>query len=300
MADGAHPRPATAPFRVSCAPAATSPINATPLKNASKRAFFAGWAGAASAATIVAIVSFSVYATVRKRRSKQPSYTDTHSFCCPDEVGKIARYLNTSVGPCDDFFAYVCSSSIELGRYKHTSLDFRLDSATITRVMPPNVTMLKAGSFLYSSYETCVKTTSQRESFATSLASALLQEAGGLLKKVDSRSAMVFNVAASLTYSLTSGIDMFYQGTGSVLMAIDLVCNPDTVSLDCLNATVDALKYTTNSTATTMGTAKLAATLWEQGVSGHCLTRNSFRYSTATTTARTRSGCKRTSRPACP
>ncbi|KAH7945314.1 hypothetical protein HPB49_009489 [Dermacentor silvarum] len=268
MADSAHPRWATAPTSVSGAPGEIRLVNAEPSRTTCNRALFAECAGAVFVLIIVVIVLISVYISVRQRRKKPPSDTEIHSFCCPDEVKEIARQLNTSVDPCDDFFAYVCSSSIELNSSKNTVLDFRLKSAIITGTMPNNVRTTNAARFLNSFYQTCV-TVSHRESLATSLSSALLQEEGDLLNQVDSRMAMIFIMTASFRYSIRSVLTVEYQRTRRALLGIKAICDPDARSLDYLNATVDALKRTTNSTATTTGTAKLAATLCEQFKEGH-------------------------------
>ncbi|KAH7945249.1 hypothetical protein HPB49_008662 [Dermacentor silvarum] len=265
MADGAHPRSETADSRVSGAPGATHLVNAAASpKNTCNRLFFAVGAGAVSVATIMAIVILFLYATVGHLRRKHPSDTDIHSFCCPDEVAKMARYLNTSVDPCDDFFAYVCSSSIELSRSQITSLDFRLKSAMITGAMPNNVTTTKAGHFLNSFYRTCVKTISHSDSFTASLVSALLKEVGDLLNHVDSRRVMVFIMTAALKYSIHSVMHVSYQVAERVILKRGTLCYTEARFLQYLNAAVDALKRTTNSTATTTGTAMLAVTLCEQ------------------------------------
>ncbi|KAH7945250.1 hypothetical protein HPB49_008663 [Dermacentor silvarum] len=262
MADGAHPRSATAASRVSGAPGVTRPV--TPPKNTCNRAFFAVCAGAVSLATIMAIVILIVYATVAEVRRKQPSDTKIHSFCCPHEVEKMSRYLNTSVEPCADFFAYVCSSSVELSRSQVTSVDIRLMSAVITGAMPKNVTTAKAGRFLNSFYRTCVKTISNRESFTTSLVSALLQEVGDLLSHVDSRKVMLFIMTAAYKYSIRSVLQVSYKVAERFILRIGAVCHTEARFLHYLNAAVDALKRTTNSAATTTGTAILAATICEQ------------------------------------
>ncbi|KAL1443124.1 hypothetical protein MTO96_030438 [Rhipicephalus appendiculatus] len=255
MADGAD-RPASANPEAHCFGNAS--------KNICKRTFFDRFAAAVTMALIAAVVFFGVYAGVGQRRGKQPS--ETHSFCCPDDVEEISRYLSTNAVPCDDFFAYVCSNTMN-SRHSgaETSLDFRIKSAAITGTIPNNARTFTAGRFLNSFFKTCLEAISSRhETLAGSLANALLQEAGDLLKEVDSRKAMAFITEASLVYSLHSVITMSYRVSRAVTLEINAICDPDASELDDLKATVDVLKRVTNSTATTEDTAKLAKWLCEQ------------------------------------
>ncbi|KAH7961214.1 hypothetical protein HPB52_005843 [Rhipicephalus sanguineus] len=254
MADGAD---RTAPVN----PEADCLGNAS--KNICKRAFFTRFAAAASVALIAVLVFLGAYAG--QTRGKQPSDTKRRSFCCPDDVEEISRYLNTSAEPCDDFFAYVCSNTMDSTHSEtEASLDFRIQRAAVTGTIPNNARAFTAGRFLNSFYKTCLEAISQRESFASSLASAFLKEAGYLLENTDSRKAMTFNAEASLVYSLHSVIRVQYRMNRAVTLEIAANCDPDARYLDDLNATVDVLKRVTNSTATTEDTVKLAGWLCEQ------------------------------------
>ncbi|XP_070393136.1 uncharacterized protein [Dermacentor albipictus] len=269
MADGAHTRSATGASPVSGPPGGTSLANAAaPPKNTWNGASFADCAGAVCVAIIMAIVIIIVYAIVEQTRCKKPSDTEVQSFCCPGEVERMARYLNTSVDPCIDFFAYVCSSSIELNRSQITSLDFRLESAVITGAMPDNVQTAKAGRFLNSYYQSCLETMTHGGSFTTSLASALSQEVRDLLNRMDSRRAMAFIMTLSFRYYIRSIIQVTYQEAAKVILEIAAKCHPEARSLNYFSAAVDALKQTANSTATTKDTAMFVATLCEQ-LQGH-------------------------------
>ncbi|KAL1443125.1 hypothetical protein MTO96_030439 [Rhipicephalus appendiculatus] len=256
MADGAH-RPA--PVN----PEAVCLDNGNASKNICKRTSFIRFAAAVSVTLIAAVVFFGVYAGETKE--KQPSDTRRHSFCCPDDVEEMTRYLSADAAPCGDFFAYVCSNTVD-SRHSETdaSLDFRIKSAAVTGTIPNNARTFTAGHFLNSFYKTCLEAISRRESFAGSLANALLKEAGDLLKNVDPRKAMAFNTEASLVYALHSVIRVSYRVNSAVTLEIAANCDPDAGYLDDLNTTVDVLKRVTNSTATTEDTVKLAGRLCEQ------------------------------------
>ncbi|KAH8022595.1 hypothetical protein HPB51_000895 [Rhipicephalus microplus] len=228
-----------------------------------KHAFFPRFAAAVSVALIAAFVLFGVYAA--QAWDKQPSDTKRRPFCCPEDVEEMARYLNTNAAPCVNFFAYVCSTTMNSRRSEtDASLDFRIQSAAVTGTIPNNARTFAAGHFLNSFYKTCLETISGRESFAGSLAKAFLGEAGYLLKNVDPRKAMAFNAEASMVYAIHSVIRVSYRVNRAVILEIGANCGPDTHYLDDLNATVDALKRVTNSTATTEATLSLAGWLCER------------------------------------
>ncbi|KAH7951120.1 hypothetical protein HPB52_004835 [Rhipicephalus sanguineus] len=255
MADGAD-RPAPVNSEADCFGNAS--------KDICKRAFFVRFAAALSVALIAALVFLGAYAG--QTREKQPSDTKRRSFCCPDDVEEMARYLSTSAVPCDDFFAYVCSNTMDSWHSgTEASLNSRITSAAVTGAIPNIATTFTAGRFLNSFYKTCLEAiTLQGESFASSLANALLKEAGNLLKNVDSRNAMAFNTEASLVYSLHSAIRVSYRVNRAVTLQVNAICDPDAAELDDLNATVDVLKRVTNSTTTTEDTVELAGRLCEQ------------------------------------
>ncbi|KAH7952083.1 hypothetical protein HPB52_018231 [Rhipicephalus sanguineus] len=196
-------------------------------------------------------------------KEKKPS--EKHSFCCPDDVEEMARYLSTSAAPCDDFYAYVCSNTMD-SRHSGTEAgpDSRIKSVALTGTLPNNAKTFAAGRFLNSFFKTCLDSITQSESFARSLANAMLHEAGNLLKNVDSRNAMAFNTEASLVYSLHSAIRVSYRVNRVVTLQINAICDPDAADLDDLNSTVDVLKRVTNSTTTMEDTVELAGQLCEQ------------------------------------
>ncbi|KAH7944814.1 hypothetical protein HPB49_000755 [Dermacentor silvarum] len=121
----------------------------------------------------------------------------------------MATYINTSLDPCDDFFSYVCSNAIRYALSEDTIQEEQLQRAMVTGVMPNNVPMLQAGHFLNTYYKTCVQTILNRHSFANGTVNALLRKEADLLKKIDSRKAMVFLMVSAFKYSLRSCIAIF-------------------------------------------------------------------------------------------
>ncbi|KAH7974942.1 hypothetical protein HPB49_021888 [Dermacentor silvarum] len=156
------------------------------------------------------IVSLGAYLTKRQGRIEVPSSGGGRPFCCPHEAELMARFVNWTVSPCDDFFAYVCSRA-EGGPSGDIDEDSELQRAVITGVMPADVPMSRVARFLTAYYQTCVRTIARYDYFSSSLANAFLRDTGDLLRKANSREAMTFNAIVSMRYSFPGVIDVSYK-----------------------------------------------------------------------------------------
>ncbi|KAH7941004.1 hypothetical protein HPB49_009181 [Dermacentor silvarum] len=239
--------------------------NVAPSASTNRRTLFVGSALAvASLAVVITITVISVYLGELQRRSGEPSDVGGHSFCCQNEVAKIARYVNTSLDPCQDFFSYVCSNAITYKHSEDTNVVAMLQRALITGMMPKGVPMRQAGHFLKAYYKTCVQTISNRHSFATAFVTALQRNEADLLREVDSRKAMMFIMVSGLKYGLGSCITFSYQLGAKLRLDIDAICHQADSILDYLNATVEALRKNADAVPTTEETLHTASLLCNQ------------------------------------
>ncbi|KAH6934105.1 hypothetical protein HPB50_020043 [Hyalomma asiaticum] len=256
---GASARPVTMASTGPAVPEAPENANVPsyPLSAASRLAIFA--AGGISVSLIVAAaITFVVYVQQRQRNSRQPSGT---WFCCPDEVREIDAYVNKSVIPCEDFFGYVCSSTTSHSPSEKDGVGDQLRQAVITGVVPAGISMPEAGRFLNAYYQTCVQAVLHHHSLASSLANALLRHTKGILTNAGSRDAMMFILAASLRYSLTSVIRVTYYGATRLYLAESVTCRLNSQALEDLTTTIGALSSNVSTVAVSERTTAMAAAL---------------------------------------
>ncbi|KAH6931605.1 hypothetical protein HPB50_025673 [Hyalomma asiaticum] len=262
MANGADPGPLRA---MSPGYRTSGSTSVAPGVSTSRRALFVGSAlAAASLVMFIAITVISVYLAHRHQRSRKPTDAGGRSFCCADEFEKIARYVNMSLDPCDDFFSYVCSNAIKYAVSENAVVRSELHRAVTTGVMPENAPMRQAGQFLRLYYKTCVETISKRHSFAFAVGNAFLRNEAHLLRDVDHRKAMTFIMVSALKYRLRSCIALSYKLGRTLRMEIDTICNQERRFLDYLNATVEALRENGDALATTGRTHVVASLLCDK------------------------------------
>lgn len=89
--------------------------------------------GAAFAAFLFALVLVALLGVTRAGRSSR----NVSSFCCTSEALVVLGVINSSIEPCEDFYAYVCSR-VDAGTADHLSAAFRattyrklLESSTV-------------------------------------------------------------------------------------------------------------------------------------------------------------------------
>ncbi|KAH6931604.1 hypothetical protein HPB50_025672 [Hyalomma asiaticum] len=263
MASSALPGPLeTRPPQVQCAYGSAS---AAPPANTNRHSFFVGSALAvASLVLVIAVTVMSVYLGPRQRRTRKPSVEGGSLFCCPKEVEKMARYVNTSLDPCNDFFLYVCSNAVTHGSTEDAVRHSELESAAITGMMPKNVPIRQAGHFLRAYYKTCVETILNRQLFAVAIASAFLRHEADLLRQVDSRNAMVFIMVSALKYDLSSCIATRFEIGGTLQLEIDAICYLHEGFEDYLTATVEAMKENVDLLATNDKALQFATVLCDR------------------------------------
>ncbi|KAK8762118.1 hypothetical protein V5799_026618 [Amblyomma americanum] len=102
--------------------------------------------------------------------------------------------------------------------------------------------MGKAGHFLTSYYRTCVETLPHTEAFLRSLASALVRHSWKSTEALNTKTAMVFILTATIKYHLQSAIQAIFRKTSSTIsLKISAVCENDGYFLDAMAAVTDTL-----------------------------------------------------------
>ncbi|KAL1428702.1 hypothetical protein MTO96_003046 [Rhipicephalus appendiculatus] len=131
----------------------------------------------------------------------------------------------------------------------------------ITGVTPYGTTMGEAGRFLYTYHQTCIHAVLHRESFTASLAAALARDAADLLRKSDSRNAMMFCVAAQLKYSLSSVVHVSYFNPTKLYLRALPICPLDDRNTVDIASTVEAVQAMINTAVTTNQVVVMATQL---------------------------------------
>ncbi|KAH6923378.1 hypothetical protein HPB50_000505 [Hyalomma asiaticum] len=179
-----------------------------------------------AAAVIVTAVSLGVYFSSRGGQGQETS--ELWEFYPPEEAQELARYVNTSLNPCKDFFAYVCSSAINDAHSTRGDVDAELVRMAITGATPTGVEKGRVGRLLTAFYGTCVKTVPHRETFLAGMATALARSTWGRLGVPDTRNAFVYVVTVSVKYDLPSTVRVALERLRSVmLLKIGAVCGAE-------------------------------------------------------------------------
>ncbi|KAH7938195.1 hypothetical protein HPB49_021501 [Dermacentor silvarum] len=212
----------------------------------------------------VAVVVISAFVHVSQRWPAQQEVAGERGslFCCREEMRESLRYINTSVNPCRDFFAYVCSSVIKLRLWPEANNEAEFERMVFTGVMPPGAPRSKAGEFLVAYHRSCLATVS-RESIASALAGAIVRKQREVLKNMDVRKAFIYATAATVKYKLRTAfyvLKLLNKESASVGTA--LICSSDdSYSQDALTASVDAVNSVLRLAVTAQRTLELKANI---------------------------------------
>ncbi|KAL1476488.1 hypothetical protein MTO96_036455 [Rhipicephalus appendiculatus] len=212
-----------------------------------------------SAAVIVTAVSLGVYLSNHGGEKRDTSDLGV-PFFCPEEAQELAGYVNTSLNPCEDFFAYVCSNAIHDGHRRGSDVDTELVHIAITGVTPGSKKKRgRTGPLLTAFYRTCVETAPHRQLFASTMATALARRTWGHLGVPNTRNALVYIVTASVKYDLPSAVCVaFERDKSTMLLRIATTCTtegPAGLYWAALRASREALRAHGNWTASTADAA---------------------------------------------
>ncbi|KAH7973887.1 hypothetical protein HPB49_006412 [Dermacentor silvarum] len=214
---------ATAPNRVCC-------------KDTGHRLFYCGCGLAVVLFAVFGAVSINIYLDHHSRREYEVP------FCCPREAHEVSRYVNSTINPCKDFFAYVCSNVISDKLSASDDHDFQIIYSLITGTEKDGVNKGHAGRFLTSYFTSCVEAVPRPKSFLYSLANALLQHEFKHLRHLDTGGVLAYFLASSVKYRMPSAVQVsFSPNRQLVSLTINMICNVRNDST-AVRATVDALK----------------------------------------------------------
>ncbi|KAH9372638.1 hypothetical protein HPB48_007832 [Haemaphysalis longicornis] len=214
-------------------------------------------------ALLAAIVGFGVYISEQRTHGE---VTGT-PFCCPEEAEEMYRYLNDSVDPCKDFFAYVCTNRTR------GSSEFSMrwwNKVVVTGVPPEGTQMRNAGLFLNAYHKSCLETLSHHEQFFTDLAVSIAETMRQLLLTPNTRNAMAYCITMSHQYKLSSVIEAaFYESSAVLNFPALLWCSSNPLSELALKSAALALRNTLNMSATEEGAIQIRQRLCTRYPSGN-------------------------------
>ncbi|KAK8776186.1 hypothetical protein V5799_030470 [Amblyomma americanum] len=215
----------------------------------------------AVAVVTLAVIALRVYAGQRWIRGGEFVGRE-RAFCCSDEAMAMYHFVNTSVNPCHDFFAYVCSDVVKTGLSDRDLLQAKLEEIMITGVVPNKVRGRQAADFLIRYHRACVETMARPDVFISSVTDALLIENHKLLTNLSSKNALIYMMKASITYKLSSAITIQYNSaTRTLYLRSSDLCPITAFHLEILTFVLHSLNNTLNITESKETTAKFAKDL---------------------------------------
>ncbi|KAH6921638.1 hypothetical protein HPB50_003839 [Hyalomma asiaticum] len=206
-------------------------------------------------AVIVVLVAviFGTYARGHRSSLHEPASPGSDEFCCPEDAREAARYLNTTLKPCRDFYARVCDGVIKFELWKEVVRQSELERVMITGVVPSGLRSVDATQFLIAYYKSCIKTIPHEDQFVSELALALTRETRQFLGKPDTRNTLAYAARASLWYQLPSAIEVTYEAYIPVveLSLVTTLCDTEGVPPTVSKSSADAVaELITNSSVT--------------------------------------------------
>ncbi|KAH7933968.1 hypothetical protein HPB49_019803 [Dermacentor silvarum] len=200
-------------------------------------------------------------------RHRQGRAIDEHElpFCCPREAQQTLRYVNTSVDPCNDFFAYVCSNVIKFRTWPDTSTDRELQRIVVTGAMPPGVKRSPAGDFLIAYFRSCVKKVASFDDFVSDIAENLVRKERSLLNRMDRKKAFVYATTAAAKYQTFTAFYVSYETLSArLIIAYSARCTVDEDVSYIIAASVAALNVVLNVSTSIERALEFTATICGQ------------------------------------
>ncbi|KAH7974623.1 hypothetical protein HPB49_017480 [Dermacentor silvarum] len=198
-------------------------------------------------------------------------------FCCPDEAAQMAWYVNASVKPCSDFFAYVCSNVISDGHWIHDDETMQHWGSLITGHTTAGMRGADAAKFVAAYYRSCMEVVPRRPDFLHSLASAMVKVAWKGAGAFKSREAFAYMVAVSAVYELPSVVYVSYKlQTSETVLKISRVCKTRKQDSDAIAPVVDALRETFNATTTEEAVAQFILEVCNKFPAGRRITKKKY------------------------
>ncbi|KAH6922118.1 hypothetical protein HPB50_009535 [Hyalomma asiaticum] len=241
----------------SCTVPYDPPPNSRCSENTGRYIFFSGCGLAVALFVVLGAVSFKIL-----RQHPWKDGDDRMSFCCPREADELARYINSTVSPCKDFFAYACSSIINHKPSTSDDQHFQIMYSLITGADRHGKQKADAGRFLTAYFASCVRAIPRRESFFYSLANALVQHELDNLRHVNARGVLAYILAASVKYRMPSAVRVTFKSNRALMsLTVATICSTRKYTSDALIATVEALKKYLNMTLVLDGVVNFAVNI---------------------------------------
>ncbi|KAH7938907.1 hypothetical protein HPB52_002195 [Rhipicephalus sanguineus] len=168
--------------------------------------------GAAISASMIAFVVVALLGSAKAGRSSR----DASSFCCVNEALMVLSVVNSSVSPCEDFYAHVCSS-VDAGSMNHLSPAFRV--ATNRRLLESSALgseRTAAGRLLDSLNDRFLSDDTPFDKDVADFATAIL-DTGLADRRMNSSRMARFFAELSLRYGLPSVISFSVRKAGTSL-----------------------------------------------------------------------------------
>ncbi|KAH7975258.1 hypothetical protein HPB49_025382 [Dermacentor silvarum] len=202
-------------------------------------------------AVVVAVVTLGVYLGSRKSKLRESTAVGEGSFCCPEDARNLARFLNTSLDPCYDFYTRVCTNVIRFQLWKQIVSQSEFERVMVTGVVPRGLRSADAIKFLTTYYKSCIETIPHKEKFVSDLAGALARSTSQFLAKPDSRNALAYAAMVSLKYRLPSIIEVSYEAEiPFVDLSITAHCTVEDLPPIVVTSSVNAVADTANASVT--------------------------------------------------
>ncbi|KAL1476528.1 hypothetical protein MTO96_036436 [Rhipicephalus appendiculatus] len=200
-----------------------------------------------------------------KSRSAEQLVVETgaSSFCCPDKVRELARYVNSTLEPCENFFDYVCSNSVYSRLKTDTTVDSSLERFVTTGVPPKDHGRGgEVAEFMIGYFRSCVASIGRRDSFLSQMAQSILRVSQDVLRRPNGRNSFQFMVEMSVRYMIPSVLDITYYPWNSTLrIQVRAQCKVSLMSADCLNASVNGVRSVISSSVNISNTEKFMVEL---------------------------------------
>ncbi|KAH6921640.1 hypothetical protein HPB50_003841 [Hyalomma asiaticum] len=156
--------------------------------------------------SLLTVVSLGPYAA--KYKSDLFEFIAGRSFCCPEDAREVAKFVNTSIDPCHDFYTRVCAEGLRFKLWKQLARQSELEDIVTTGVVPRGLRATEVTRFLIAYYKSCVETIPHKEDFIWDLARHLARATRKLLFKPDPRNALIFAATTMIKYKLPSIVDI--------------------------------------------------------------------------------------------
>ncbi|KAH6935373.1 hypothetical protein HPB50_005390 [Hyalomma asiaticum] len=197
--------------------------------------------------------------------ARSPSKASPLPFCCPAEARHLAFVVNGTYKPCDNLYAYVCTSVFASGNDKSNMLlrslrsmiSDRSSSATVNTSLPSTSSpRSKALEFLRDLYAACmVSLTSEahRDEYGLDvpapyfeMAAALWDNGKELFYRLNEATLLLYLLRTNFVYQISSAVEIDYTTSDRtfVIEHVALYWNSEMhlVCKECVSAALSAYK----------------------------------------------------------